>query len=75
MSQVSAWLGPPQRSTKIQDFLEATALPEASVLSLPKTKPGVVRLTAPAAAACSILRLEIFDSFIPVFRSYRGIHG
>ena len=57
----------------MHDFLEATGLPEASALSLPKTKPGVVRLTAPAEAAWSILRLEIFDPFMPAFRSFHGI--
>ena len=28
---------------------------------------------APAAAACNILLLEIFDPFMPAFRSYSGI--
>src|SRR5688572_10907172 len=47
MSQVSTWLGPPQRSTKMQDFSERDALPAESVWSWPMTAPGMPRLIAP----------------------------
>src|SRR5262245_1439421 len=56
MSQVSIWLGPPQRSTKMHDFAERVALPWESRLSLPNTAPGMPMLRAPSPPTMSACR-------------------
>ena len=55
----------------MQDFSEATALPEASILSLPSTAPGIPRLKVPKPLAMRACRRFIWNSFIleaPLFR-------